>query len=259
MLRFHGTSFSTLLENIFEVTEQYQAKFTFPIVASVALKHPELTHEILRYGHEIAVHGYKHVKYTYLTEHQQDNDIKMALASFKKMGIPVYGFRAPYNTYTEYTPKLLEKYGFLWDGGIGFNPKYKECTCPFTIPVNDHTSSFTCIHLSEWSDDRMIEKYGFQSHQIAEALKRDIKRANERHGIVMFDLHPIRIGQPQYIDGLRQALIYGTELNGWFPTVTKAVKHWRKHGNWKHGAAFCCLITGDIDNFAFLDYLQRLL
>jgi hypothetical protein len=105
----------------------------------------------------------------------------------------------------------------------------------------------------------MIDSYGFQSHQIGEALKRDIERASERHGAVMFDLHPIRIGQPQYIDGLRQALMYGTELNGWFPTVTEAVKYWRKHGSWKHDAAFCCIMTGDIDNFVFLDYLQRLL
>ena len=259
MLRFHKTSFSTLLKNIFEVMEQYQAKFTFPIVASIALKNPELTREILRSGHEVAVHGYKHVKYTYLTERQQEGDIKMALAAFKEIGIPVYGFRAPYNTYTEYTPKLVEKYGFLWDGGIGYNPKYRESAYPFKVSVNDHMSSFTCIPLSEWSDDKMIDVYGFQSHQIGEALKRAIKRANERHGVVMFDLHPIRIGQPRYIDGLKQALAYGTELDGWFPTVTEAVKYWRKHGNWKHDASFCCLMTGDIDNFVFLDYLQRLL
>jgi len=258
MLRFHKTSFSTLLSNIFEVMEQHQANFTFPIVASTALRHPELTREILRSGHEVAVHGYKHVKYTYLTERQQEDDVKMALAAFKEIGAPVYGFRAPYNTYTEYTPKLVEKYGFLWDGGIGFNPKYRESAYPFRVSVNSHMSSFTCIPLSEWSDDRMIETYGFQSHQIGEALKRAIKWASERHGVVMFDLHPIRIGQPQYIGGLRQALIYGTELNGWFPTVAEAVEYWCKHGNWKHDAAFCCLMTGDIDNFVFLDYLLRL-
>jgi peptidoglycan/xylan/chitin deacetylase (PgdA/CDA1 family) len=239
--------------------EQYQAKFTFPIVASIALKHPQLTREILRYGHEIAVHGYKHVRYTYLTEPQQESDIKMALDAFKKMGIPVYGFRAPYNTYTKYTAKLVEKYGFLWDGGIGFNPKYRGHAYPFRVTLNGQMSSFICIPLSEWSDDRMIEKYGFQSRQIGEALKRDIKWASKRHSVVMFDLHPIRIGQPQYIDGLRQALEYGTKLNGWFPTVTEAIKYWRKHRSWKHDAAFCCLMTGDIDNFVFLDYLQRLL
>lgn len=259
MLRFHRTPFDILLKNIFEVMEPYQAKFTFPIVASVALKNPELTHDILKSGHEVAVHGFKHTKYTYLAEHQQENDIKKAVVAFKEMGIPVYGFRAPYHAYTERMPKLVEKYGFLWDGGIGYNPKYTERTRFFKVPVNGHMSSFTCIPLSRWSDDSMIDIYGFQSHQIGEALKRTIKWASKRHGVVMFDLHPIRIGQPQYIDGLRQALAYGTELNGWFPTVTEAVKYWSKHKEWKHDASFCCLITGDIDNFIFLDYLKRLL
>lgn len=259
MLRFHRIPFSVLLKNIFEVTKLYQAKFTFPIVASVALKNPELTHEILRHGHEVAVHGFKHIKYTFLTERQQEDDIKKALDAFKVMGIPVHGFRAPYNTYTQYMPKLMEKYGFLWDGGIGFNPKYRERTRPFRVSINSHMSNFICIPLSRWSDDKMIETYGFKSRQIGETLKRVIKWASERHGVVMFDLHPIRIGQPQYIDGLRYALAYGTELNGWFPTVTEAVKYWCKHGDWKNNASFCCLMTGDIDNFVFLDYLKRLL
>ena len=259
MLRFHRTPFDVLLKNIFEAMEPYQAKFTFPIVASVALKNPELTRGILKSGHEVAVHGFKHIRYTYLTEHQQESDIKKAVVAFKEVGIPVYGFRAPYQAYTDCTPKLVEKYGFLWDGGIGFDLKYTRRTSFFRVSVNGHMSSFTCVPLSRWSDDKMIEGYGFQSRQIGEALKRVIKRVSERHGVVMFELHPIRIGQPQYIDGLRQALAYGTELDGWFPTVTEAVKYWRKHGNWKHDAAFCCLMTGDIDNFVFLDYLQRLL
>jgi len=105
----------------------------------------------------------------------------------------------------------------------------------------------------------MIDQYGFNSHQIGETLKRVIKRICEKHGVVMFDLHPIRIGQSQYIDGLKQALAYGAGLNGWFPTVTEAVEAWRRNKKWKHNADFCCLFTGDIDNFIFLDYLKRLL
>jgi hypothetical protein len=99
---------------------------------------------------------------------------------------------------------------------------------------------------------------GFSGPQIAKTLKRIIKRVSENGGVVMFDLHPIRIGQPKYIDALRNVVEYGTELNGWFPTVTEAVNYWSKHSRWKHDAPFCCLLTGDIDNFSFIDYMQRL-
>jgi len=253
------TPFSTLLRNIFDATEQYKAKFTFPVVASVALKNPAVINKILRLGHEVAVHGFKHIMYRYLSEQQQENDIKKAIAVFRELGIPTRGFRAPYNAYTEHTPRLIEKYGFLWDAGIGYNPKYREHASFFRVLVNNHASRFTCIPLSMWSDDLMIDFYGLKSRQIGKILKRVIKRTSEKHGVVMFDLHPIRVGQHKYIDGLKQALSYGTELNGWFPTVTEAVEQWRRNKKWKRNTDFCCLFTGDIDNFTFLDYLQRLL
>jgi peptidoglycan/xylan/chitin deacetylase (PgdA/CDA1 family) len=258
MFRFHSIPFSILLRNMFNMLEPCKAKFTFPIIASIAAKNPELTREILSHGHEVAVHGFKHLNYSYLTEQQQEDDIKKALNTFKAMGIQVFGFRAPYNTYSKDTPKLLEKHGFLWDIGIGYNPKYREGISPFRAKIDNHESSFVCIPLNKWSDDLMIDMRGFSSHQIAEILRHVIKEVSEKGGVVMFDLHPIRIGQPKYVAALKSVVEYGTELNGWFPTVTEAVNYWSKHGSWKHAASFCCLLTGDIDNFSFFDYLQRL-
>lgn len=258
MFRFHSIPFSILLRNMFDALEPHKAKFTFPMVASVAAKDPGLTREILSRGHEVAVHGFKHLNYSYLTEQQQDDDIEKALDAFRAISIPVYGFRAPYNTYAEDTPKLVEKHGFLWDIGIGYNPKHREGSSPFRVKIDNHDSSFVCIPLNRWSDDLMIDIQGFSSHQIAETLRRVIRRASEKHGVVMFDLHPIRIGQPQYVDALKHVVEYGTELNGWFPTVNEAVNYWSEHGSWKDDASFCCLLTGDIDNFSFFDYLQRL-
>jgi peptidoglycan/xylan/chitin deacetylase (PgdA/CDA1 family) len=258
MFRLHSVPFSTLLRNMFNVLEMHQAKFTFPVVASVASKNVELTREVLRRGHEVAVHGFRHVNYSYITEAQQDDDIGSALGAYKALGIKVYGFRAPYNVYTEASPRLVEKYGFLWDIGIGYNNKYREGNSPFRIQIGDHESSFVCIPLSKWSDDFMTDIEGFSSSQMEEKLKHVIHVASEKGGVVMFDLHPIRMGQPKYVDVLKTVVEYGTGLGGWFPTVTEAVNQWSRHGNWKHDAPFCCLLTGDIDNFSFFDYLRRL-
>jgi peptidoglycan/xylan/chitin deacetylase (PgdA/CDA1 family) len=258
MFRLHAIPFSSLLQSMFDALEPYQALFTFPLVASVTAKKPEFTCEILKRGHEVAVHGFKHLNYSFLTEKQQDSDIAQALATFKAMNVPVCGFRAPYNTYAKDTPRLVEKYGFIWDIGIGYNPKFREGTSPFRVRIGNHDSSFVCIPLNRLSDDLLIDIQGFSSHQIVKALQRAIRETRENGGVVMFDLHPIRIGQPKYVGILRQVVKYGTELNGWFPTVTEAVNYWNKHKSWKHGASFCCLLTGDIDNFSFFDYLQRL-
>lgn len=258
MYRLHSVPFGTLLQNIFNVMERHQAKFTFPTTASVALKNAELTREILRQGHEVAVHGFNHINYSYVSEQQQDNDIRNALEAYKKLDIPVCGFRAPYDVYTEASPQLLDKHGFLWDIGIGFNKKYREGNSLFRVPVGDRQSSFVCIPLNFLSDDTMIDIQGLSISQMEKSLKHAIKGASEKGGVIMFDLHPIRIGQPKYIRVLNTVAKYGTELDGWFPTVTEAVNYWNKHGSWKDDAPFCCLVTGDIDNFSFFDYLRRL-
>ncbi len=259
MAKFHRTRFETLLENIFQVTEQYHARFTFPIVASTALRNQALISEIFRSPHEIASHGFKHVNYRYLSERQQAMDIKRSILAFKSMNVPIHGFRAPYNAYTEHTPRLLERHHFLWDGGIGHNPIYWERRHLFRIRVDKRESEFICVPLCKWSDDGMIDTYGLKNWQMAKILRNAARMAAKDHGAIMFDLHPIRIGQPKYIDVLRQVLDYGTKLDGWFPTVTDAVNYWRRHGKWKDGASFCCLLTGDIDNFTFMDYSLRLL
>jgi peptidoglycan/xylan/chitin deacetylase (PgdA/CDA1 family) len=87
MFRLHAIPFSTLLGNMFDVLELHQAKFTFPMVASVASKKPDLTREILRWGHEVAVHGFNHLNYSYITEQQQDDDVGKAVDAFKALKI----------------------------------------------------------------------------------------------------------------------------------------------------------------------------
>lgn len=258
MANFHRTAFEILLGNIFDAAEQYDAGFTFPIVASAAQRNPGLVRMILDSHHEIAAHGFKHVNYRYLSKIDQEIDIERSTTAFKSMNIPIYGFRAPYNAYTDHTPELIEG-RFVWDAGIGYDQRYSEERSFFRIRVADHESSFVCSPLSGWSDDAMIDRYGMDNRQMTRILGKTIKQTADEHGVIMFDLHPIRIGQPEYIDVLRQTLDYGRKLNGWFPTVTEAVNYWNKHKEWKDGASFCCLLTGDIDNFAFTDYLLRLL
>ena len=258
MARYHRTPFENLLKNVLEVTENFNAGFTFPIVASTALRNPALTNLIENFHQEIASHGFTHVNYRYLTAEAQRKDIASSLQAFRSLGISIHGFRAPYNMHADQTPRLLEEFGFLWDGSLGFSPQYRERHSFFKVKVNNHESSFLCIPLYKWSDDRMIDNYGLNSAQIAKILKNAIGRTKEAHGVVMFDLHPIRIGQPRYVDLLRQMLTYGEELGGWFPNVTQAVEYWLEHRDWKDGASFCCLLTGDIDNSSFSEYLTRL-
>jgi len=259
MWKLHQTPFEELTNNIFDVLNKYDTFFTFPTVAYTAKQDVSLIRTIVQNGHEIASHGYKHVRYQFLPKEIQEQDMKTSIETFKKIGINVTGFRAPYNMYNEDTPHLLEKYGFLWDGGIGYKPENRKSNSFFKVKLNNRDSTFTCIPLNLYTDDLLIDVLKLDSEHMSRVFSKVLDHTKSNGGLVMFDLHPIRIGQKKYISSLEKLVEYGTDLGGWFPTVSEAVKYWNKNKTWKHDAPFCGLLTGDIDNFVFFrDYLSRL-
>ncbi|MFX0207562.1 MAG: polysaccharide deacetylase family protein [Candidatus Hodarchaeota archaeon] len=258
MFHLHMTPFPLLLQRIFDTLDDFDAKFTFPLVASIGHKHHSLTEWLRSYPHEIAIHGYKHVRYRYLSLEQQIIEFKKAIRIFKNLNIAFRGFRTPYNNYTHNTLELIEKFGFKWDGGIGFSLEHRHSNEFFKVPLkNGKESSYTCIPLCEWSDDRMIDNYCFSPNKIAQFLIYHLEKARKVNGLVMFDLHPIRIGQKKYIPSLEKLLDYATKIEAWVPTVSEAVDYYSKHHKWKGDAPVCCLLTGDIDNYTFFDYMRR--
>ncbi len=260
MFRFHLTPFHLLLRRIFTVLEENDVSMTFPLVSSTAARHPNLVDFLKSYkDHEIAIHGFKHVRYQFLTKEEQEKEISLSVKIFHELKIPYHGFRAPYNNYTEDTAIILEQHGFEWDGGLGFHPEHRHKTHFFRWKLpSGQLSSYTCIPLCEWSDDRMIDGRGFSPRTISKVLVTYLRKAVKRGGVVMYDLHPIRIGQKKYIQCLSDLIEEARRLDVWVPTVHEAVTYWNRHGKWKGDARACCLITGDIDNFTFFDYFGRM-
>lgn len=257
MFRFHQTRFETIIENILEVVGKHGAAFTFPIVASVAGQKPELLRKIMEAKCEIAVHGYNHVKYSLISAQRQEADLRHAVESFRRLGIEAKGFRAPYNAYNEHTPEIIERLGFSWDGGLGYKVENRTKTDFFRLQSGGRELNFACAPLNELSDDLMIDEKGYSPEEMMSLLNGKLDWIRGVGGLIMFDLHPIRIGQPEYIEVLDGLLKYGNGIGGWFPTVSEALRV-RSSGRGWNGHEFCCLLTGDVDNFYFRDYLRRL-
>lgn len=258
MFKFHATPFDDIMYAMFDVLDKYGSNFTFPLTASSGLHHPDMVEILKDSKNEIAIHGYQHIRYDFIPPTLQEQDLSKAVKAFEQLKIPYSGHRTPYNQYDDYTVNLVEKYGFKWDGGIGYRKENQKRTEMFTHTLpNGEKSSFTCIPLSIWSDDYMIDYLYFNARQIAKKLILAIKKAKDVGGVVMFDLHPIRIGQRYYLPSLDATLDYCRRNDIWVPNVSEAVDYWNKHHSWKGDASGCCLLTGDIDNFTFWDYLRR--
>ena len=259
MLRLHRTSFATILHNMFEALEEVDGKFAFPTIAAVAKMRPELIREIVKQGHEVASHGFNHVRYPTLSPKGREVDFALSLQVYRKLGIKIEGFRAPYDNYTPDMPAMLEKYNLIWDGGFGYQPEHREKTHFFQVNLDGTPSKITYIPLNIWSDDLMIDREGMGPQAVTRTLKETVLDASKTNGVIMFDLHPIRMGQPEFAVCLRDIVEYAQGLGAWCPTPSEAVKHWNSHNKWKGDSSFCLLLTGDIDNWVFSDYLRRMI
>jgi peptidoglycan/xylan/chitin deacetylase (PgdA/CDA1 family) len=257
MYRYYQTPFEEIIGNILEVLSRHDAHYTFPTLASTAIEKPDLLKKIVESRSEVAAHGYNHVKYTLIKLEDQERDIERAKVTYQKMGVEVKGFRAPYNAYSPNTLELIEKHGFLWDGGIGYAEENRNKMDLFKLKSSGRDLNFYCVPLSGLSDDMMIDELGYSPNEMIRQLSKALDKTKESKAVIMFDLHPIRIGQPEYIVVLDKLISYGKREGGWFPTVTEAVLTRISKGDW-NGYDFCCLLTGDIDNFHFRDYVRRL-
>lgn len=259
MLKLHRTPFSTILRNMFEVLEEANGSFTFPTIAAIAKMRPDLVKEIVNEGHEVASHGFNHVRYTTLSEKTRQKDLALSLQVFKEIGIEITGFRAPYDRYTNDMPTLLEQTDLVWDGGWGYQAEHRDKTHFFHENIDGHVSRVTYIPLNIWSDDYMIDRKGMGPDLVTKVLKREVTKVAPTGGVIMFDLHPIRMGQEKFVGCLKDLIEHGHELGAWCTTPTEAVKYWNIHEKWKSDSKFCLLLTGDIDNWVFSDYLRRIL
>ncbi len=244
MYNYHRTPFEIILQNIFNILEKYEAKFTFSIVASIAKQ--ELIETILKSGHEIASHSLYHVKHKGLPFETQLHYISKSLELLSNYGANIQGFRAPYNSYDNNTFRCLNKLNLSYDAGVRRGESYRKILQPFHLMIDDIESSFVSFPVFNISDELLDEL----PKQIV--LKLFIEHINNlpENGLSVLQLHPIRIGQKKYLQFLDKLVSHITTIGFEMPTLTEVV-------NKKCALPAICL-TGDIDCLSFYDYLKRI-
>lgn len=81
---------------LLDLFEQHNAKATFFLLGWVAERYPQLVRDIANSGHEVASHGYNHVKATSQTPAEFAKDISDTKALLEDLsGQAVIGYRAP--------------------------------------------------------------------------------------------------------------------------------------------------------------------
>ncbi|HEY3248786.1 MAG TPA: polysaccharide deacetylase family protein [bacterium] len=81
---------------VLELFDTMGVRATCFVLGRVAAAVPELVREIAERGHEVASHGYAHLRMRFLTPQAFGEDLRASLAVLQDaLGYPVHGFRAP--------------------------------------------------------------------------------------------------------------------------------------------------------------------
>ena len=84
------------IERILHLLDQHQAKATFFTLGWLAQRYPRIVRDISAQGHEVASHGYAHLRASEQTPAQFQDDISDAKKRLEDTsGGPVRGYRAP--------------------------------------------------------------------------------------------------------------------------------------------------------------------
>jgi len=268
MRKYYKADFRHLLVNIYSSCDHYGAHFTFPITIKPAMKRIDLLEDIKSTSNEIAVHGYSHMYYPDKSVGSILQDVdKSYQICLNELNIKPKTFRAPYNCYGEVGPYMFA-YTFSHDIGLcrlnPFQEIYRSLKTSEVIdicrqnhimfnPQRVYPKDMVFIPLNKWSDDKLIDTLHYTNEQITKILLDEIKKAETACGLIMFDLHPIRIGQDKYIKILDDLMHYVANTGGWMPNVSAAVQKRFKN----RGCHYTVLFTGDIDQWRFSDYLWR--
>ena len=120
------------LPRILNLLDKYAIKSTFFLPGWTAETYPAGVREIVRRGHEVGVHGYKHENLAQLDS--QKDEVEIFRKSIDRLqtltGQRPVGFRAPDWEFSPYTMENLVKFNFKYDSSLMDNEE------PYLIKSN---------------------------------------------------------------------------------------------------------------------------
>jgi polysaccharide deacetylase family protein (PEP-CTERM system associated) len=199
------------MRRVLDLLGSHGVEATFFVLAEVAVEHPTIVREIIRARHEVACHGYHHVRVDGQSPEEFRTGIRRAKAVLEDIGgQAVKGYRAPNFSIgrTEaWAYEILAEEGFRYDSSIYpiAHDRYGDRSAPrfpYEIWRNGHTAlvEFPIGTLRVLGTNLPIGGGGYFRLLPGALFKSAIRRVNavERKP-VMFYFHPWELdpGQPR--------------------------------------------------------------
>jgi peptidoglycan/xylan/chitin deacetylase (PgdA/CDA1 family) len=189
------------LRRVVAVLEHHHARATFYVPGATIDENPAACAELLAAGHDVAHHGYCHLRTTGLDAAGERDELERGIEALARIGAVPSGYRSPGWELTSTTLALLPELGFTWDSSLMADERPYRLGPLLELPVHwrlDDVPYFTALR-----DPREVLAIWKAEHDAA-----------DHH--VTYTMHPEITGR-----GHRLTLLEGL-LDHVGPTITHA-------------------------------------
>lgn len=102
---------------LLDLLKEYEVKGTFFVLANKAAKYPELVRRMVREGHSVGLHSFRHINEAFMPPHQTKKELYRSLSILNQLDVKVNVFRPPwgiFNLLTCHYAMLLNCKIVLW-------------------------------------------------------------------------------------------------------------------------------------------------
>lgn len=235
--------FERMLEALETEFAALETRMTFCVTASLIQRHDDLIARLARGHHEIAAHGFHHVRMSNYDRVAQQEIIDRSYAALTEAGFRVEGFRCPYLNFNPDTLGALASSPFKWtsqhfvSGTNGALPKerverllkslYHCDTNEQLLSLPRFSKQMVELPISAPDDEMLWERYRIRDRQKIARIWSELLLDAVRQGEVLHLLfHPERfefIREP-LLEVLRTARSLGDAV--WNPTLGELASWW---------------------------------
>jgi peptidoglycan/xylan/chitin deacetylase (PgdA/CDA1 family) len=164
---------------------------TFYVPGWTAEQHAEALRPLVAAGHEIAHHGYLHLRSDAIDAPAQREEIERGISALEEsLGVTPRGYRSPSWELTPETLALLVEHGFEWDSSLMGDDRPYLVEGLVELPVHWSLDDWPHLHWRPGRGDAFTSPGDFVATWLAEF---ESARAERRH--VTYTMHPEVIGR----------------------------------------------------------------
>ncbi|APX94735.1 allantoinase [Halomonas sp. 1513] len=211
---------------ILDILEQARVPATFHACALAFEQNPEVARAAVDAGHEICSHGYRWEEVFRLSEDQEREHIRLAIASFEK----TCGKR-PVGWYCRYGPSIHTRRLLIEEGGFLYDSDAYNDDVPYFVEV-EGTRQLVVPYTSDVNDFRYWNSPGLtQAADFLEYMQEsfDVLYDESASGprMISVGLHPRMVGRPGRVRAIKRFIEYAQRHQDvWFATREEIARAW---------------------------------